>query len=296
MVRGTADMMELKGMTYPAQDIQEILVNADILHINNEVPFSPKCPPSSQRISNQSLVFCSKPEYIELLEYIGTDIVELSGDHLQDWGPEAVTYTIGMYKERGWDYYGGGLNIDDAKKPLLIEHNGNKIAFLGCNGKDKGYAGATDTNPGAVTCDFDYLDSQISQLLELGYLPIVTFQHEEIWRTDPPDTVKNDFYAVANSGAVIASGSQSHQPQTFEFKDGSFLHFGLGNLFFDQIFEGDPYKRAFIDRHVIYNGKHISTELITTIFIDLARSRPMTQDERTALLEEIFKASTSIKR
>ena len=71
-------------------------------------------------------------------------------------------------------------------------------------------------------------------------------------------------------------------------------HQPIGN--FDQVFEGDPYKRAFIDRHVIYNGKHISTELLTTIFIDLARSRVMTQEERSALLEEIFIESGLIKQ
>ena len=168
LVRGTADMMELKGMAYPAKDIRELLVNADILHINNEVPFTPKCPPTAQRVSNQILVFCSKPEYIGLLEDIGTDIIELSGDHLIDWGPEAVLSTLQMYKDRNWAYYGGGLNIDDAKKPLLMEHNGNKIAFLGCNAKDKGYAGATATNPGAVTCDFDYLDIKIKRSPQPG--------------------------------------------------------------------------------------------------------------------------------
>ena len=295
LVRGTADMMELKGMTYPAEEIRDFLMDADILHINNEVPFSPKCPPSSQRISNQLLVFCSKPEYSELLEDIGTDIIELSGDHLQDWGPDAVYYTISLYEDHGWKYYGGGKNIEDAKKPLLIEHNGNKLAFLGCNAKDKGYAGATATNPGAVTCDFDYLDKEIKQLIQQGYIPIVTFQDEEIWSTDPPQSVKDDFYKVAQSGAVIASGSQSHQPQTMEFFQNSFLHFGLGNLFFDQIFEGDPNKKAFLDRHVFYNGKHISTELLTTIFVDLAKSRLMTPEERAMLLEEVFSASDLIK-
>ena len=291
LVRGTADMMELKGMTYPAEEIRDFLIDADILHINNEVPFSPKCPPSAQRISNQLLVFCSKPEYSDLLEDIGTDIIELSGDHLQDWGPDAVYYTISLYEDHGWEYYGGGMDIEDAKKPLLIEHNGNKLAFLGCNAKDKGYAGASATNPGAVSCDFDYLDKEIKQVIQRGYIPIVTFQHEEIWSTDPPQSVKEDFYKVALSGAVIASGSQSHQPQTMEFYQNSFLHFGLGNLFFDQIFEGDQNKQAFLDQHVFYNGKYISTELLTTMFVDLAKSRPMTMEEREKLLGEIFSAS-----
>jgi poly-gamma-glutamate capsule biosynthesis protein CapA/YwtB (metallophosphatase superfamily) len=33
---------------------------------------------------------------------------------------------------------------------------------------------------------------------------------------------------------VIVSGSQAHQPHGFEFYNGSLIHYGLGNLFFDQ--------------------------------------------------------------
>ena len=32
----------------------------------------------------------------------------------------------------GWSPYGGGKNLEDGKKPALFEHNGNKIAFIGC--------------------------------------------------------------------------------------------------------------------------------------------------------------------
>jgi poly-gamma-glutamate synthesis protein (capsule biosynthesis protein) len=79
------------------------------------------------------LRFCSDPDYIALLEEVGTDIVELTGDHFGDWGPEAMRYTLEMYEQRGWTYYGGGYDRKDARQARLIEHNGNKIAFIGCN-------------------------------------------------------------------------------------------------------------------------------------------------------------------
>jgi hypothetical protein len=69
------------------------------------------------------------------------------------------------------------------------------------------------------------------------------------------------------------------------------LHYGLGNLFFDQYFEGIPLRQAFIDRHVFYNGQYLSTELLTIQFVDLAQPRPMTPDERNDLLSIIFDAS-----
>ena len=289
LVRATAGMMELKGMTYPGIDIRNILREADFAHISNEIPFTPKCPPPYPRIN--SLVFCSSPKYIELLEDIGADVVELSGDHFNDAGPDAVLYTIDMYKQRDWLYYGGGVNLEDGRKPLKIEHNGNRIAFIGCNAKDPGYAGATATQPGAVHCDFNYLVDQLKSLKSEGYIPIVTFQHLEYYAYSINPILQNDFHNVSDAGAVIVSGSQAHQPQGIEFYQDSFLHYGLGNLFFDQYDEGYPTRKAFIDRHVFYNGKYINTELITILFIDYARPRLMTPEERKSLLETIFAVS-----
>ncbi len=294
LVRATAVMMELKGMTYPGQDIRDIMRQADIAHVSNEIPFTPKCPAPGDRVSN--LVFCSKPQYIELLEDIGTDVVELTGDHFQDWGSEAMLYTLDMYNQRGWPYYGGGANLEDARKPLLIENHGNKIAFLGCNAKSPGYAAASETSPGAYHCDMDYMTSEIKELRSQGYLPIVTFQHEEVWTYDASPALQPDFRAVAEAGAAIVSGSQAHQPQAMEFDQGAFVHYGLGNLFFDQYYEGLANRQAFIDRHVFYNGRYISTELLPIMFIDWARPRPMTEPERLDLLTTIFEASGWLKK
>jgi poly-gamma-glutamate synthesis protein (capsule biosynthesis protein) len=45
---------------------------------------------------------------------------------------------------------------------------------------------------------------------------------------------------------------------------------------------------GFLDRHVFYNGKYISTELLTVILEDHSRPRPMTPEERAAFLSEYF--------
>jgi hypothetical protein len=131
MVRATAYTMEIKGVTYPAEDIGPILADADLTHISNEIPFSPDCPFPS--FSMDTLVFCSSPSYIELLKEVGTDIIELTGDHFMDFDTEATLYTLQMYDEQGWPYFGGGANADEARQPVLLENNGNKLAFMGCN-------------------------------------------------------------------------------------------------------------------------------------------------------------------
>ena len=289
LVRATAGLMEYLGTTYPATDIRDILIEADITHINNEVPFSPSCPLPVEY--QTSLVFCSRPDYIELLEDIGADVIELSGDHFQDWGPDAVRYTLDMYNQRGWHYYGGGADLDDAQQPALFEIKGTKLAFLGCNAKPKGYARASETNPGAMHCDMDWMTEQVTALSEDGYLPIVTFQHLEYYSYEIHPILQEDFRKMADAGAVIVSGSQAHIPQAVELYEESFLHYGLGNLFFDQYNESKETRQAFIDRHVFYNGEHIATELLTIEFTDYAHSQPMSLESRQSLLDIIFDVS-----
>lgn len=289
LVRATAFTMEQRGIKYPGQAVQDWLRSADITHISNEVPFARDCPfPNPVQ---PDMRFCSRTPYIGLLEFVGTDIVELTGDHFQDWGAEAMYYTLDMYKERGWLYYGGGENVKQGRQAVTLEHNGNRLAFMGCNGKGGGYAQAGSNHPGAVKCDFDWIDQEISNLIQKGYLPIFTFQHFEYYTYRAQPSQIRDFGRVAEAGAVIVSGSQAHQPQGFEFLGDTLIHYGLGNLFFDQYDVGKATRQGFIDRHVFYDGRYISTELLPIMFVDYARPRPMTVSEGEALLNSVFKAS-----
>jgi poly-gamma-glutamate synthesis protein (capsule biosynthesis protein) len=202
-----------------------------------------------------------------------------------------MNYTLDLYRERGWLYYGGGEDLKDGRKAVTIEHNGNRLAFIGCNGKGGGFAQAGKDNPGAVPCDFDYMAAEIARLRPEGYLVIATFQHFEYYTYQAQPEQERDFRRLAQAGAVIVSGSQAHQPQAFEFEEGALIHYGLGNLFFDQYDVSPATRQAFIDRHVFYGGRFIGTELLTILFVDYARPRPMTADEREELLKATFNAS-----
>jgi hypothetical protein len=297
LVRATAFTMEQAGITYPAQDIGSILTQADITHISNEIPFSPDCPYPTPTMDR--LIFCSNPKYIDLLKAVGTDIVELTGDHFMDYGAEATLYTLQMYKDLGWSYYGGGANAEEARQPIKLENNGNRIAFMGCNvgcqvkNEIPCNAIATDSHPGAAQCDFNWISTEIPALRDEGYQVIFTFQHREYYTYTTEPILADDFGLVAKAGAAIVSGSQAHQPHGFSFENGSFIHYGLGNLFFDQYHYcvDNACDDAFIDRHVFYNGQYISTELITIHFVDFARPRLMTPEERAHFLEILFKVS-----
>jgi poly-gamma-glutamate synthesis protein (capsule biosynthesis protein) len=119
----------------------------------------------------------------------------------------------------------------------------------------------------------------------------MTFQYIEYYQYKPTAEQIQDFHAVAEAGPVIISGSQAHFPQTFEFTGGTFIHYGLGNLFFDQFGLQRETEMAFIDRHVFYQGRYLGVELITIQFVDSARPRFMTPEERSSFLATVFSAS-----
>lgn len=290
LTRATAKEMEIYGVLSPAKSISDVMVEADIAHVSNEVPFATDCP-EPQWVQEVDLVFCSDDSYIDLLKEIGTDVVELTGDHFSDWGPEAMLHTLDVYDSEGWSYYGGGKDIEEARAALKMELNGNKIAFIGCNAKAPGYATASETNPGAYHCDMEYMVSTIKELRAEGYMVISTFQHDEIYLWQPEPNMVADFRQLAEAGATIVSGSQAHQPHIYEFWEDSFIHYGLGNLFFDQLGWYDDSDKAFIDRHVFYDGKYLGVELLTTQFFNWSTPTWMTPEARAELLTRLFQYS-----
>jgi len=301
LTRATAHRMEINGNQFPGKDIRDWLISADLTHISNEVPFASNCP--SPDPNQVDLIFCSSPERIELLEYVGADIIELTGNHLLDYGLTSINLTLEMYEERNWHFYAGGWDLADAQSPALITHNNNPLAFIGCNPVGPPNVWATNTKQGAAPCgDFLWMVEEIGRLKEEGYLPIVTMQYAEDYTDYPSGQMVSDFEMLADAGAIVVNGSQAHTPKMMDFKGESFLHYGLGNLFFDQmeVYYNDVYlpgtREEFIDRLFFYDGELISIELLTAILEDYARPRPMTEAERASFLSRIFSTAIDFRK
>ncbi|MGH2625727.1 MAG: CapA family protein, partial [Anaerolineales bacterium] len=195
-----------------------------------------------------------------------------------------------LYRWAGMATFAGGANLAQARTPVRIEHNGNRIALLGCNIAGPERALATDEAPGGMPCDFDLLTETIGGLRRDGFLPIFTFQWYESYRDTPLPNQREAFRRMIDAGAAIVSGSQAHQPQAYERYGDGWIHYGLGNLFFDQMWSIAT-RQEMLDRYVFYDGRHLSTEVLTAYLEDFAQPRPMSPEERADFLAQIFKAS-----
>jgi len=286
LVRATAAQMERNGILWPGEEVGPVLQSADIAHISNEVSFDDGCPPPDPF---GGTTFCSRDPYFELIEHIGIDVIELTGNHLNDYGRDPLSRTIDMYEAAGMQWFGGGRDLADAERPAIFEHNGNRIAFVGCNPVGPANDWALADAAGSRPCDDGFLE-QITQLRSEGYIVIATLQYNEHYVYFAPPDQQAAFSALAEAGANIVSGSQAHHAQGFAFEDGTFIHYGPGNLFFDQM-DMMGTRQTFVDTYTIYDGRLIGVELWTGLIENWARPRLMTPEERADLLQTVFEAS-----
>ncbi len=286
LTRATAYQMEIGGILTPGQAVGPVLQTADIAHVSNEVSFTPDCPYPNPI---GGTTFCSRESYFELLTSLGIDVVELTGNHINDWGTDALLHSLELYEEAGMAVFGGGVDAEAARQPAIFEHNGNRIAFVGCNPVGPAYAWAGANKPGSRPCDASFA-AQIDELAAEGYLVIATLQYNEFYHYAATAQQQVDFAELVQAGATAVSGSQGHHAQGFAFIDGAFVHYGLGNLFFDQMDQLGT-RQTFVDTYVFYDGRLLSVDLWTGLIENYCCPREMTVEERRAMLTAVFQAS-----
>jgi poly-gamma-glutamate synthesis protein (capsule biosynthesis protein) len=289
MVRLTAAEIDKRGAAWPAEVVGPELAAADITSISNEVPFVPGCETNTDE---DNLVFCSKPEYMETLRASGADIIGLTGNHQNDFGLEDAVDSLDIYADEELPVYGGGADKASALAPLYIKHNGNKLAFLGANSYGPESAWATDNSPGSAPFDLAIMSAAIRSIKESGDADVVLaeLQYQESYDVTPLHDQRLDFGALARAGADIVTGVQSHVPQAVEFVDGRTILYGLGNLYFDQMWTEET-REGLIVKHTIYKGRHISTQLMPTLLYDYGQPRWPDPQRRAAILAKVFGAS-----
>ena len=286
LTRGVAIRIEARqDCGWPARQVADLLAAADLTHVSNEVSFKRGC--QAQR---HTMAFCAKPEYMETLRLVGADLVELTGNHNLDFGKAPALHTLDLYAEAGMRTFGGGRNAEDARRPLLINHNGNRLAFLGYNQFGPKYAWAGPDRPGAARFSLEAVQADLARVASEADLVFVSIQHTEAYRARPLPAQRSDFRTVMQAGADVVTGSQAHQPQAIEFCDGKPIFYGLGNLFFDQTWSAAT-SQGLIVRHTIYDGRLLTSEVIPTIMDKKLQPRLADVAERERILRAIFAAS-----
>lgn len=293
LARNTLIALDRFGVDHAIGGVQEYLAQSDFVHMSNEVSFAPTCPQLTPDVLGGATSFCSKRDHFELFRRLGVDIIELTGNHNNDYGYTAYTETFLWYQENGFLTVGGGLDETSARTPLQLTHNGNRIGWVACNIVGPYYALANDdpallggVRGGAAACHWDTLAQTFADLKPRTDVILATFQHQEVEDYRPLPEQPAQFRRFVDMGADFVGGTAAHKPQSFAFYQNAMMHYGMGNLFFDQPFWGNV--RFFMNTLLIYEGRLLGTELFVGIIEDNVRPRLMTPEERENFLFFIF--------
>ncbi len=299
LTRRMLDKLNVVGDgAYFAEKVADFLSSTDLTHVSNEISFSDTCS------NSLSMTLCSSPKMYSALTAIGVDIVELTGNHNNDWGASANLSSIELYKDDGILTFGGGENEEEAAKPLTFKQDGTAITWIGINESTSTKAngqGAYGNHPGANIYNEDTTRAQITEAKERGDFIIVDVQFfecysypedgEEMPSCDYPISGQEAFFReLIDMGADMVVGTQAHQPQTFELYKDKPIYYGLGNLFFDQVYWPGT-MRSLVLTHYYSGQKLLQTRITPTMYDNNYQPAIMSETDTRNYLARLANAS-----
>ena len=90
------------------------------------------------------------PDCMRGLPLAGFNVITLAGNHVWDVGANGIEDTCHWLRNHGISVLGAGMTLDEAKRPVIIEHNGIKLGILDYNCTGPRDAWALKTKPGCA--------------------------------------------------------------------------------------------------------------------------------------------------
>ncbi len=138
----------------------QLLKAADITFGQLEANLSDRPSPQVHAPS----ICCVPAKNVSALTYAGYDIISFAGNHALDAGVQAMFDTLDTLKKNGIAVIGAGKDIEEARKPVILERKGTRIGFLAYNSIiPAGYAAGPDKpgcNPIRVSTYYEVVDNQ----------------------------------------------------------------------------------------------------------------------------------------
>jgi hypothetical protein len=286
ITRNTGLAADVNGPQFITKGVIDYFKDADLVHISNEVSISPTC---IYQKYDPSYRFCTKERDFQALTDLSVDIVELTGNHNKDFGHEPYQLTMDWYQKNKIQTFGGGLNPEQANKPLIISlKDGKKLAFIGYNESCPiGECAKSANQSGANPYNRDNALKTISDLKKRQKIDIVWVgvQFSEVDSYSPSATQLKISRDLIDMGADVVHGSQAHQVQKIEFYKGKPIFHGLGNFMFDQIHRIGVRQSYFL-KNYLFEGRLIQSIPIFT-FISDERIPVIASPEQTQVMRQI---------
>lgn len=228
--RRVAKLIEEKRYEDVFSQVKKITDKADYSILNFEAPVVINDAKPIEKTGPN--LKCTKND-VEAIKYAGFDSVTLANNHFYDFGDVGVRDTIDTLKEYNIDYFGGGININEAKKTLYKEIEGKKIAFI--NFCEREWSIATETTGGSAPLNPIQNHYQIKEAKENADFVIVIVHGGKEHYQLPLPRMKETYQFFIDSGADVVVNHHQHCYSGYEIYNGKPIFYGLGNFCFDSM-------------------------------------------------------------
>ncbi|MBD1854256.1 MULTISPECIES: CapA family protein [Leptolyngbya] len=201
---------------------------ADLSIVNLEAPFT------TATDSKQAEPFKVDPAQVEVLKNGGIDVVNLANNRIMDYGSTGLDDTLKTLEQAGIRHFGAGRDEKEARRPEILEVDGQRVAYLGYYGSET--QAATANQPGINRKHNDRIAADIQAIRDQVDWVIVNFHWGEEISKYPSDAQMELAHFSIDQGADLVIGHHSSILQGAELYQGRPIVYSLGNF----IFGGKP--------------------------------------------------------
>jgi poly-gamma-glutamate capsule biosynthesis protein CapA/YwtB (metallophosphatase superfamily) len=277
-----------KGYIYPFELVAPILKTGDVIFANIEEPFTD----STHSLNpNMKYVLKNKMESFEAIKHAGINIVNLANNHILDYYEKGLFDTLELLDSNGIAHAGSGKNLEEARKPAIIEKNNTKIGMISYtdmaeyiyDGKPQISFAAGENKAGVAPRKMEYILEDIEKLRGEVDILMVSLHWGIEESFEIPAEQREFAYKIMDAGADIILGHHPHQFQGIEIYNGRPIIYSLGNFIFDQ---NDPENQEAFIMNLEYTGNKLSKmTAMPTRTIGKTQVVPLDYEDAVEMLE-----------
>ena len=214
-----------------SEEILDFLNSADHVIPNVEGPIA-NAEQNTTQSGVQQLLHTIDPKAVKVLKKMNADIWNICNNHIMDAGPYGIESTLNMAKELGVQTIGAGMNIKEARKPVIIDEAGG-IGLFGV-GYQRACRKADIDKPGCYSwSDLDAIQDTINEIKSKCRWCIVVAHAGEEFTPLPSPYTRERYHKYLEMGADIVVGHHPHVPMNYETVGDKIIFYSLGNFIFD---------------------------------------------------------------
>ena len=226
-----------------SEEILDFLGSADHVIPNVEGPVA-EAEQNTTQSGVQQLLHTIDPKAVKVLNKMGADIWNICNNHIMDAGPYGIESTLNIAKELGVQTIGAGMNIDEARNPVIINEAGG-IGMFGV-GYQRACRKADVDKPGCYSwSDLDAIQNTINEIKSKCRWCIVVAHAGEEFTPLPSPYTRERYHKYLEMGADIVIGHHPHVPMNYETVGDKIIFYSLGNFIFDTDYQRSQFNTEF---------------------------------------------------